>query len=42
MWVTNDNDTNKAARFTSVNGTVSCFCSKPLQNWPTVYMNSTT
>ena len=23
--------------FTSVNGTVSCFCNKRLHNWPTVY-----
>ena len=26
----------RAATFTRVNGTVSCFCNKRLQNWPTV------
>ena len=29
----------RAATFTHVNGTVSCFCNKCLENWPTVYMN---
>ena len=29
----------RAATFTGVNGTVSCFCNKRLQNWPTVYTN---
>ena len=28
-----------SATFTRVNGTVSCFCNKRLQNWPTVYTN---
>ena len=32
----------RAATFTHVNGTVSCFCNKRLQNWPTVYTNFTT
>ena len=27
--------TTRAATFTRVNGTVSCFCNKCLQNWPT-------
>ena len=29
----------RAATFTPVNGTVSCFCNKHLQNWPTIYTN---
>ena len=29
----------RAAKFTRVNGTVSCFCNKRLQNWPSVYTN---
>ena len=32
----------RAATFTRVNGTVSCFCNKRLQNWPTVYTNFVT
>ena len=32
----------RAAMFTCVNHTVSCFCNKCLQNWPTVYTNFTT
>ena len=32
----------RAAMFTHVNGTVSCFCNKRLQNWPTVYTNFST
>ena len=33
---------NRAATFTRVNGTVSCFCNKRLQNRPTVYTNFVT
>ena len=33
---------SRAATFTHVNRTVSCFCNKRLQNWPTVYTNFTT
>ena len=29
----------RAATYTHVNGTVSCFCNKRLENWPTVYTN---
>ena len=32
----------KAATFTHVNGSVSCFCNKRLRNWPTVCTNFTT
>ena len=32
----------RAAMFTRVNGTVSCFFNKRLQNWPTFYKNFTT
>ena len=32
----------RAATFTRVNGTVSCFCNKHLGNWPTVYTNFVT
>ena len=32
----------RAAMLTHVNGTVSCFCNKRLQNWPTVYTNFST
>ena len=31
--------TIRAAMFTRVNGTISCFCNKHLQNRPTVYTN---
>ena len=31
--------TCRAATFTHVNDTVSCFCNKRLQNWPTIYTN---
>ena len=31
----------RAATFTCVNGTVSRFCNKRLQNWPAVYLNFT-
>ena len=44
MWVQdlrNAGVSNRAATFTSVNGTVSCFCNKRLQNWPTVYSTRT-
>ena len=34
--------TGRAATFTRVNGTVSCFCNKRLQNWPTFYTNVST
>ena len=30
---------SRAAMFTRVNGTISCFCNERLQNWPTVYTN---
>ena len=33
---------SRAATFTRVNDTVSCFSNKSLQNWPTVYTNIST